>query len=169
MSEPIRILHSSIGQEIFIDNDLYPILSKYTWRSISKGNTYYAIKQIGSKKRKTLYMHRYIMGLQLIDGTEIHPEILIDHINQCGLDNRKINLRISTKSTNAMNSKKRKNCSSKYKGVSWNKIHKKWEVYINLNKRRIRLGYYLNEQEAAIAYNNAAKEFHKEFACLNQL
>jgi hypothetical protein len=94
---------------------------------------------------------------------------LIDHIDRNGLNNRKNNLRLSNKSLNACNSIKRSNCSSKYKGVSYKKDRKKWEAYINFQQRRVRLGYFKSEIDAAKAYNQKAKELHKEHSLLNEI
>lgn len=55
-------------------------------------------------------MHRQIMNAPV--------DMEIDHIDHETLDNRHCNLRIVTSSQNSMNSKKRKGCSSRFKGVS---------------------------------------------------
>lgn len=60
-------------------------------------------------------------------------------------------------------------CSSKHKGVSWNKIHKKWQVSIQKDGKHYYLGYFHNEEEAAHAYNIAAKKLFGEFANLNEI
>lgn len=144
-----------------IDVDDFHLINKHTWNVTKKGHSFYICSDY---KGKRIYLHRLIL--------KPNPNELVDHINRNGLDNRKRNLRICSKSTNAMNSKKQatrnnKICSSKYKGVSWNKRDKYFEAYINVNKKRIRLGYYKNELEAAKAYDAAAKLYHKQFARLN--
>jgi len=105
-------------------------------------------------------MHRLILKAQ--KGQQV------DHINGNGLDNRKDNLRFCTSSQNYQNSRKRKNCSSKYKGVWWHKQSKKWQTGIVLNYKNYHLGYFTNEIEAAKAYDLTAAEFFGEFARLNR-
>lgn len=62
------------------------------------------------------------------------------------------------------------NTTSNYKGVSWNKFAKKWSSYIKIDFEKKHLGYFINEEDAAIAYNKAAIEnFGKEYAELNIL
>jgi hypothetical protein len=60
-----------------------------------------------------------------------------------------------------------KSCSSKYKGIHWFKRYRKWSATIRFENKRIFLGYFQNEIDAALAYDEAARKFHKEFACLN--
>lgn len=48
--------------------------------------------------------------------------------------------------------------SSSYKGVFLDKRYNKWYSYINFNKKRYNLGYFLSEKDAAIAYNNKSLE-----------
>lgn len=121
------------------------------------GNYAYCTKGQGS-------LHRFILIPQLKDGDQV------DHINGDGLDNRRENLRIVTKSQNAQNSKKRKYQGNKppssiYKGVCFDKRQNKWMAYI----RDKFLGYYTCQELAALAYNrNAALDFG-EFAKLNKV
>jgi len=95
--------------------------------------------------------------------------LLVDHINRNGLDNRKANLRPATRSQNSMNKPfiKTTPSSSKYRGVSWSKSQKKWNVQIGLNGKHKFIGYFHDEIQAAKAYDRAAKLYHKEFAVLN--
>lgn len=48
--------------------------------------------------------------------------------------------------------------SSIYKGVSWNKFANKWSASIKLDYKKKHLGYFLSEEDAAKAYNEAAIE-----------
>jgi hypothetical protein len=109
-------------------------------------------------------MHRLLVEVNL--GQEV------DHINGNGLDNRKENLRVCTKSQNLGNQKKTKlyggvATSSKYKGVSWDKRVQKWVAKIGINGKRVYLGLFEDEEKAAEAYNKAALEYFGEFALLN--
>ena len=108
-------------------------------------------------KRKRLYMHRFILG---IEGKEV-----IDHKNGDGLDNRRDNLRVCTRSQNRRNSKPNKNTSSVYKGVF--KSRNKWNASITVKYKIIRLGTFKSEIEAAVAYDKAAINFFGEFAYKN--
>ena len=58
---------------------------------------------------------------------------------------------------------------SEYKGVSWNKRDKKWQVYIKRDGETtiMYLGSYKDEKDAGRAYNAKALEFYGEFAELN--
>lgn len=141
-----------------IDNDMYAKLSKYNWRGVKAKEQWYAYCL--DDKGKVIYMHRQIMGLKRKDGKEV------DHINHNTLDNRKQNLRICTHAENIRN-QKIKRYSSKYKGVYWDKFNKKWKVQIMYNYKNYNLGRYILEEEAAKAYDKAAKELFGEFALLN--
>ena len=98
------------------------------------------------------------------------PEgFIIDHINQNGWDNRKVNLRPATAAQNSINRAKYKdrNYGSKYKGVTWQCKYNCWKAQIVTNGKVIYLGSFEDEVEAAKAYDEAAKKYHGEFASLN--
>jgi hypothetical protein len=168
------------GKIAFIDEeDLRLFEGKRTWRSYFDGWNWYVRRQSTvNKKSKTFLLHREV--LSITDG-----KIIIDHIDGNGLNNMKSNLRICTHSQNRKN-RHNKSCkhTSKYLGVSLKttkykyrvksgeeraSITKRWEARIQHNKKQISIGFYNTEEEAAIAYNEKAIEFHGEFASLNKI
>jgi hypothetical protein len=46
---------------------------------------------------------------------------------------------------------------------------KNWRAQITVNYKNINLGRFMNEQEAALAYNAAALKYYGQFAVLNEL
>jgi hypothetical protein len=105
-------------------------------------------------------MHRQII--------HIPEKMVCDHINRNGLDNRKANLRSATISQNLSNRPKRRTKTrSKYKGLEWDKTQRKWKARIQHNHRKIYLGSFTSEINAARAYDQAAKLYHRKFAALN--
>ena len=62
-----------------------------------------------------------------------------------------------------------KNNTSGYKGVSYRKDIKKYQVEINVNKKRVRLGYFKIAVEGAIEYNNYIVENNLEGFILNEI
>lgn len=149
------------GEKVLVDPEDHAYLSQFAWaRHGNKTNTYARRR---TKERRIL-MHREILGTPS-KGLET------DHINGNGLDNRKANLRVCTRMQNQQNSNKQKNGnpSSKYKGVSFYKLKNKWRAEISVKGLHMRLGYFENEIDAAIAYNKAAIKYFKEYANINSL
>jgi hypothetical protein len=105
-------------------------------------------------------MHREIMN---------PPEhLLVDHRNNDTLDNRRANLRLATHSENSYNRPKTKaKTTSQYIGIYLEKRTGRWTVKIRANGKRLWLGRFELEIEAAKAYDAAAKKYHGEFARLN--
>lgn len=127
-------------EKILVDKEDYQNLSKYRWYSDGHGHVIRKVKING--KWKNRYIHRDIMGV-------FDPDIIIDHINRDPLDNRRINLRIATKSENSLNSKINKKNTSGYKGVSFHNIgNKPWRARIIRGLKRIELGLYKTPEEA---------------------
>jgi len=147
-----------------IDPEDYPEIAKFKWciaKANGKDDTIYARRaERVNKKTKCVLMHRQIM--KVADG------VALDHINGNGHDNRKANLRVADKAQNGWNQKIRTgNLSSKYKGVAWHKEQKKWIARLGYKRKRIWLGTYDNEVEAARAYDRAAVKYFGAFARLN--
>lgn len=91
-------------------------------------------------------------------------ELQVDHINGDGLDNRRSNLRVCTRSQNAANRVMPRK-KHPYRGVL--RDRKRFRAYINANGQRTNLGSFDSPADAALCYDAAARRLHGEFAVLN--
>jgi hypothetical protein len=121
-----------------------------------------------SKNGKALihYIHK-LVAREWVGNPE--EKRCVDHVDGSRTNNHWENLRYATHSENLMNKRGHKNCSSVYKGVSFDKNSGKWVVRIKVAGVNKNMGLFNIEREAAEAYNAAAVEFYKEFAKLNDL
>lgn len=154
-SDGIAIVKTKKGDEILVDDHVYYKLVHISWTIAKDG---YA------KNSRINSMHRHVFELY---DNELIQSMFIDHINRNKLDNRIENLRQVTPGENNHNMGKNKKCTSKYRGVSFKKEINRWVAGINYNKEPIYLGCYLYEYEAALAYNEKAKELYGSNANLN--
>lgn len=152
----MKVIKLTQNKETIVDDEDYEQLVQYNWYY----HNGYAVRKSSrkTKDRKTLYLHRILLN----PGNQY-----IDHINGNKLDNRKENLRVASRSQNAMNTNKLKNKTSIYKGVYLYKRTGKWIARISLNGKCYSLGCFVNEIDAAKAYDNAAIKFFGTFANLN--
>lgn len=137
-----------------VDDEDYDKVSQYNWLLHEKG---YAV---ANHKGKKLRMHRVIMG-----ATD--PDDLVDHRDRDKLNNRKLNLRMTDRSGNACNRHPNHARDNAFKGVYPNAG--KFEARIKIHGKPKYLGRFKTAEEAAVAYNNAAKELHGDMAFLNVL
>jgi hypothetical protein len=145
------------GMVALVDDDDFEYINQWKWYFNGKYAT--RNKPITSSYRVPEYMHRVIVNTP--EGMDT------DHINHNKLDNRKQNLRISTRAQNKYNMTKNSRNTSGYKGVSWSTVRNKWEVRISHNGKSFFVGRFSSLKNAADAYDNAAKTYHGEFAYLN--
>ena len=148
------------GKFAIVDTEDYDELSKHKWYANKWKHIWYAKRGIREDSHlKTLLMHRVIMNAQ--KGQEV------DHRNGDGLYNLRCNLRFCANGQNQYNQRPQKNRTSKFKGVCLSKGGKKWISQITLKSKRYYLGVFINEIDAALAYDAKAKELFGEFARLN--
>lgn len=141
-----------------VDSEIYPLLSQYKWFISPDGYARASIKGI------RYFIHRFITGAKKGE--------IVDHIDRNKLNNKRENLRIVSHRENIANTEPKKNKISKYKGVSYNnteKRRKKWIAACEYNGKRITIGRFFTEKEAALAYNKKAKELWGECAYQNEV
>ena len=147
------------GKFALVDDADYEYLSRFKWHLTAYG--YAARRYYFGNNSTIIYMHREVNGAK--------KGQLVDHINRDRLDNRRINLRLCTKQTNAINSKLNKRNTSGYRGVSWDKVRKKWVAMLYVKGKCFNLGGYITIEDAAEARNTAALKYHGKFARLNNV
>ena len=95
------------------------------------------------------------------------PTAGVDHRDGDRSNNRPDNLREASQRQNCRN-QRAKGGTSPYKGVSWAKRKLRWVTMARDAEGRQRfIGYFLDEIEAARAYDAFARREHGEFARLN--
>jgi hypothetical protein len=154
-----RLIPLTKGQNAIVDTEDWELLNQFNWAAKwhPKENRFYAVRRGNDGKIK--FMHRFLLGEP--GGKEV------DHKDHNGLNNRRSNLRPCTSRQNKFNSSNRKNNTSGYRGVYFDKRKNKWNVEIRKDGRHIFVGYFSDPKEAARARDRVVREIHGEFAVLN--
>ena len=141
-------------QEFYCDLDDYDKIKDFYWSIDDKGY----VCAYNYEKRKYMKMHQLIMPTD--------NEHVADHIHgeNTRNDNRKSNLRVATLGQNAMNRKKQKNNTSGVTGVNWDKKGNCWRVQININNKKITVGFFSDFEDAVKARKEAEEKYFGEYS-----
>jgi len=157
-----RKIYLGENEHTIVEPADYYWVGKFKWILLGTGYNLYAVREvrIGPKKTKRMYLHRAIM--------KPPKRRLVDHRNTDSLDNRRANLRLATHAQNIYNRRKTsKKTWSRFIGVSFDRNSPAWVSCIDYKRKRIHLGRFDSEIDAARAHDKAARKYHKEFARLN--
>lgn len=151
------MIHLWGGFTLVDDSELVQsVLSGRRWNvRLSKLNAYVSY----SGKRESLRLHEVLLPNPNDDGTTV------DHQNRIGWDNRLSNLRHSTPTQQSRNHGPKE--GKRFKGVTYDPNKKLYRARIMVDGKSMGLGRFKLEIDAAIAYDNAAREHFGEFAYLN--
>ena len=153
--DKMKLIPLTRGKFSKVDDEDYDLLMHWHWTCSVAGYAVRGIKK--NKKCIAILMHR-----QLINAPK---GISTDHINGDCLDNQKSNLRLCTHAENIRNSKRHRNNTTGFKGVSF--VDGKWRMHIKKNYKMFWFGYFGTPEEAARAYDEKAKELFGEYARTN--
>jgi hypothetical protein len=104
------------------------------------------------------YAHRICWAIYY--NEQLDPGVEIDHKYGNRNDNRISELRKSTRSEQAYNTKLLNNNRSGHRGVFWNKYDERWAAKITVQGKQIRLGGFKTKEEAIEARLKAEKDLN---------
>jgi hypothetical protein len=159
---PCRLIALTRGKTTIVWEVDYADLSQFSWCARRDGYTgaWYAIRTVHEGERHwEESMHRRILGLQFGDPRK-GDHVEVDQT----LDNRRSNLRIATHGQNRMNSRRPRNNTTGYKGVSFCKHNGMFSSRLTADGRQMHLGYFSTAILAAEAREVAALKYHGRFA-----
>jgi hypothetical protein len=156
-----RRIYLGEGEWTILDKEDYYQFGNLKWSISGRDKKFYAMRgvKVSPDEIRIMSMHREMM--------KAPAGVLVDHRNGDNLDNRRVNLRLATPTENSCNRQKTKGGSSQYKGVCFHRRRGEWVSRIKIHGKSIFLGNFDREDDAAKAYDEAAKKYHGEFARLN--
>jgi hypothetical protein len=112
--------------------------------------------QIKGLKLKNIFVHQLVAAAFLDYKFGNFPNEVVDHIDSNKINNYINNLRVITQRENCSKEKTIK--SGLPVGVCFFKRDKNYRACININNKKIHLGYFNTPEEASQAYQNKLKE-----------
>lgn len=157
---------TSLGRKwtIWLDEADLDLLTRRWKISISNGGAYlvrnYWVMIDGRRRCRTMRLHRVILERKL--ERELEPGELPDHKNLNPLDNRRTNLRVATRSQNAMNRRLSRRSTTGLRGVTREGVY--WRARVQVKGKMRCLGRFRSKQAAVEARRRGELELHGEFA-----
>lgn len=134
MRVPLTRRGGTVVAHAIVDEEQYERLSGMRWH-LYRGYAAHTLRN-GSK----ILMHREVVGAKPRDGSEIH------HLNGDRLDNRRDNLKITTKAEHQHEHAGRS--ASGFRGVYWH-TNGRWQAQVKCKGIKQTLGYFDDPREAS--------------------
>lgn len=148
------IKHKNAVLTVIVDADVLDDIKQWKWSIGTCAGKKYVVRSSSIKNgqlRKTIYLHRYLLGAELFEQK-------VDHINGDTLDNRRENLRLASNGVNALNrTQVNSNNTSGVRGVAWSKQKQMWRARVKVCNKCLHLGHFNTVEDAT----NTVSECHK--------
>src|SRR5260370_42520695 len=157
-----RVIPLTHNLNTIVDAADFEWLSQWNWLAAwsPTSKSFYARRLEWMPEREIwVHMHRLILGCSATEEG--------DHEDGDTLNNRRPNLRKASHAQNQQNKEKTIANTHGYKGITWLSDVGKWRSKITVNGKDLSLGYFHSKEEAARAYDEAAKLHPGKFARLN--
>jgi hypothetical protein len=154
-------------REAIIDADSLPLVQGRNWHWEEKSDGHVGCVALASAYGRNTPLKRVVIGVE-----NAGLDLRVSHANGDPLDCRRANLEVQTPAEQLYRTRKRgiisgKKYTSQYKGVSWKEERGKWIGQIKKGDLHRFLGHFDDEEDAAYAYDKAARELFGEHASLN--
>lgn len=157
----MKLIPLTQGKFAMVDDEDFEELSQVRWYAARDGKTFYAFRKVridartGAQRQRTVSMHKALTGLPVTD-----------HRDGNGLNNQRANLR-DGRMFNNRNRPLRRDSLTGLKGVHRDKQSGRWIAKIEPAGGRRYLGRFTSKEDAARAYDAAARELYGEYGCYN--
>jgi len=161
VKDKYMFVQTTCGKRLIFDEQDYEILRR---NALFLAGQKKQVMCVSSSKNGNKTSKPVVKLLMAIDGS-----CVIKYKNGNYLDIRRENIEVINHQKAHFSQKKTgKPTYSKYKGVSFRPDTAKWYAHIKVNYKKIHLGYFTSEIDAAKAYNEAASEhFGENYSSFN--
>lgn len=159
-----KTFQTTNGFTVTVDDSDYEAVVRHEWGAHKPPNSrsYYVTRREYdrvAKKTRWISLHRQLMNAP--------PERWVDHWDGDTLNNRRSNLRYCTNSQNQCNQQVRVDSKTGFRGVDHVPSSPFYRAHIKIDGKKRYLGQFATAREAALAFDNAARSLHGDFARLN--
>lgn len=158
----MKLIPLTKGKFAMVDDKDFERVNQFKWFAQKMGHGFYAARTIVKPdgKKFQLYLHHFLL-----------PGVArVDHRDGNSLNDQTENIRPATKQQNSRGFQRKKlGATSKFRGVCWNKRASKWiaQIHVTVGGDPVHLGCFINEEDAARAYDSAAVFYFGEWASTN--